>query len=196
MSKLILVRHAAPATDACVAPNQWPLSDDGRQSCRALARVLAPYWPAALVSSREAKAAETAAFVARELGARYTTAAGLQEHARSSVGWLSQPEYETGIAALFARPDEAIFGDESADQAYERFRAAVTGVLDQHLDENVAIVTHGTVLTLFVAHGQPGLEPLAFWQGLGLPSVAVLSRPGLVLEQLIDKVEANGNQVG
>ena len=86
MTKLILVRHAVPATDACVAPNQWPLSESGRHGARLLAKVLAPYWPAALVSSREAKAAETAALLGRELGTRYTTAPGLQEHSRASVG--------------------------------------------------------------------------------------------------------------
>lgn len=196
MSKLILVRHAAPATDGGVAPNQWPLSDAGRQSCRELARVLAPYWPAALVASREAKAAETAALLARTLGGPYSTAPGLQEHARANVGWLGLPEYQAGIAAVFARPGQVAFGDESADQAYERFRTAVTAILDRHPDENVALVTHGTVLTLFVSRVQPGLEPLAFWQRLGLPAVAVLSRPSLALEQLIEKVEADGHQLG
>jgi broad specificity phosphatase PhoE len=199
MPKLILVRHAAPATDACVAANQWPLSDAGRQSVRGLARTLAPFWPAVLVSSREAKAAETAALLARELGGRYTTAPGLQEQNRTSLGWLSDQEFGAGIAALFARPSEAVFGDESADRAYERFRAAVNGVLDQHPDENVALVTHGTVMTLLVTRAQPapaGQDPLAFWQRLGLPAVAVLSRPDWVLMQLIEKVEADGYQVG
>src|SRR5436305_619178 len=52
MPKLILVRHAAPATDACVAANQWPLSDAGRRSVHGLAEALAPFWPAVAVLSR------------------------------------------------------------------------------------------------------------------------------------------------
>ena len=92
MPKLILVRHAAPATDACVAPNQWLLSDAGRQSVQALAQALRPFWPAVLVSSREAKAAETAALLARELGVKYSTAPGLQEQSRASVGWVSDTD--------------------------------------------------------------------------------------------------------
>jgi broad specificity phosphatase PhoE len=199
MPKLILVRHAAPATDACVAPNQWPLSDAGRQSVHALAQALTPFWPAVLVSSREAKAAETAALLARELGTRYTTAPGLQEHARASVGWLSDQEFEAGIASLFARPSEAVFGDESADQAYARFRAAVSGVLDQHPEENVALVTHGTVMTLLITRAQQApaeQDPRAFWKRLSLPAMAVLSRPDWRLEQLIEKVEVDGHQVG
>jgi 2,3-bisphosphoglycerate-dependent phosphoglycerate mutase len=193
MLKLILVRHAAPATDACVAPNQWPLSDAGRQSAAGLAAVLAPFLPAALVSSREAKAAETAALVARQLGLRYTTAPGLHEQARASLGWLSNQEFAVGMAALFARPAEAVFGDESADQAYDRFRAALEVVLAEHPDENVMLVTHGAVMTLLISRAQAGLDPLALWQRLGLPAVAVLSRPGLALEQLVEKVEADGH---
>ena len=192
MTKLILMRHAAPAIDSCVAPNQWPLSEAGRHSARALARVLAPFWPAALVSSREAKAAETAALLARELGTRYTTAPGLQEHGRASLGWVGEPEFQAGMAALFARPAEVVFGDESAEQAFERFRAAVNGVLELFPDQNVALVTHGTVMTLLITRTQAAPDPLAFWQRLGLPSVAVLGRPDLALEQLIEKADADG----
>jgi broad specificity phosphatase PhoE len=68
--------------------------------------------------------------------------------------------------------------------------------LDQHSDENVVIVTHGIVLTLLVTRAQPALEPLSFWKQLGLPAVAVLSRPDLVLEQLFEKVAADGYQMG
>ena len=195
MAKLILVRHAAPATDACVAPNQWPLSEAGRASAHALAQAVAPYWPAVLVSSREAKAAETAALLAHELGTRYTTALGLQEHGRASLGWVSDAEFQAGMTALFARPSEVAFGDESADQAYERFHTALNGVLGLFPDQNVAVVTHGTVMTLLITRAQsdPTLDPLGFWQRLGLPAVAVLGRPDLALEQLIERVDADGH---
>ena len=196
MPKLILVRHAAPATDACVAPNQWPLSELGRHSIRALAQVLAPFLPAVLVSSREAKAAETAVLLARELGVRYATAPGLHEHTRASVGWVSELEFQAGMAALFARPEEVVFGDESADQALERFQVALRAVLDQHPDENVILITHGTVMTLLITWAQAAPDPLAFWKQMGLPAVAVRSRPDFTLEHLTESVEADGHQVG
>jgi len=193
MTKLILVRHAAPAMDACVAPTQWPLSEAGRHGARALVPVLKPFWPAALISSREAKAAETAALVARELGTRYTTMPGLQAHSRASAGWVDEAEYQAGMAALFARPAEVVFGDESADQAFERFRAAVNDALALFPDQNVALITHGTVMSLLIARLQANPDPLAFWQRLGMPAIAVLDRPSLALEQLIEKVDADGH---
>jgi broad specificity phosphatase PhoE len=97
------------------------------------------------------------------------------------------------MAALFARPAELVFGDESADQAYQRFRAAVTGVLELFPDQNVAVVTHGTVMTLLITRAKSDPAPLAFWQRLGLPAVAVLGRPDLALEQLIEKVDVDGH---
>ena len=193
MPKLILVRHAAPATDPCVLPTQWPLSDTGRQSCAALAGELAAYLPAVLVSSREAKAVETAALLGRALKVGYKAMAGLQEHARNSVGWLSEDEYRAGLAALHAKPAEAVFGDESADQARARFTVALDGLLAEHPDESVVVVTHGTVMTLFVQLTTPGIVPMEFWQRLGLPSAAILNRPNLDLERLIEKVETDGH---
>jgi broad specificity phosphatase PhoE len=192
MSKLILVRHAAPNPDPCVAPAQWPLSAAGRQSCAALAHVLAPYLPAALFTSREAKAAETAALTARSLGVGFAARPGLQEHARTTGDWLGPEAFQAAIAGLFARPAEVVFGQESADQAHARFAAAVDAVLAEQPDGNVFVFTHGTVLTLFVSRVVPGLQPLDFWRRLRLPAVVVLSRPDLALEAVLPEVGADG----
>ncbi|MEP7357482.1 MAG: histidine phosphatase family protein [Anaerolineales bacterium] len=193
MSKLILVRHAAPATDPCVAPNQWPLSEAGRQSCGALASALAPFLPASLLCSREAKAVETAALVGRKLGVGYKSVSGLQEHIRTSEDWLGEAEFQTGVASVFARPAEVVFGDESADQARARFTSALEALLAEHRDDNLVVVTHGTVMTLFIQQTNPAIVPGEFWKKLGLPAVAVLDRPALALERLIERVGVDGN---
>jgi broad specificity phosphatase PhoE len=158
-----------------------------------LARELAQFFPAVLVTSREAKAVETAALLGRELKTGYKALPGLQEHARNSVGWVSDEEYRTGLAALYEKPAEVVFGDESADQARSRFASAVDGLLIEHPDENVVVVTHGTVMTLFIQQTTPDIEPIEFWERLGLPALAILSRPDLTLERLIEKVGTDGN---
>jgi broad specificity phosphatase PhoE len=192
MSKLILVRHAASSPDPCVAPSQWPLSDVGRQSCAALAQALAPYLPAALYSSREAKATETAALTARALGLGFAVRPGLQEHARTTDDWLAPEAFQAAVAGLFARPAEVVFGQESADQAHARFAAAVDGLLAEPAQGNIVVFTHGTVLTLFVSRAVSGIEPLDFLRRLGLPAVVVLSRPQLALEAVLPEVTAHG----
>ncbi|MCC7358378.1 MAG: histidine phosphatase family protein [Anaerolineales bacterium] len=192
MAKLLLVRHAAPAADPCVAPSQWPLSAVGRASCAPLAEALRPYLPAALYASREAKAAETAALVARALGVRFAPGAGLHEHARATDDWLDSPaEFQARMETLYARPSAVVFGTESADAAHARFAGAVAALRAEGPAGNLVLFTHGTVLTLLVARANPGLDPLAFWRTLGQPAIVVLDRDTLALESVIEKVAAD-----
>ena len=72
------------------------------------------------------------------------------------------------------------FGDETANQAYHRFHQAVTTSLARHPHDTVAIVAHGTVMALFVAHAA-GVDPFAFWQRLDLPAFVVLALPEMEL---------------
>jgi len=194
MTRLILIRHSQPAIDPCVSPAQWPLSALGRQRCVPLARLLARYQPAALYASQEAKAAETAALVAHELGLPYHTRPGLHEHLRTIDDWLTEVEFKARIAALFAHPSEVVFGLESADQAHARFSAAVSSVLAEEPTGTPAIVTHGTVLSLFVGRAA-GLDPAALWSSLGLPALIVLDRASLAIEHTFEVVAHDPNQV-
>ena len=196
MSKLILVRHAQPAADPCVGPSQWPLSEAGRASCGPLAEALRPYMPAALYASREAKAAETAMLTARSLGTRFALWPDLHEHKRTTDDWLSADEFQASIEALYARPSEVVFGEESADAAHARFAAAVSALLAEAPAGNTVVFTHGTVLTLLVSRTNAGLEPVGFWRRLGLPALVVVERDTLVLEKVIEKVGGDGPQMG
>jgi broad specificity phosphatase PhoE len=195
MSRLLLIRHSVPATDPCVSASQWPLSDLGRQRCPPLARCLAAYQPFTLYSSREAKAVETAALVARELRLAFATRPGLHEHARASVPWLPAAEFQAGVSALFARPSEVVFGDESADQAHARFSAAIQSLLVEQPAGSLAVVTHGTVMSLFVGRAA-GLAPASIWRELGLPAVIVLNRSSLGVEHIIPEVVHVSAEVG
>ena len=88
----------------------------------------------------------------------------------------TQERFEALVAELFAKPDECVFGTESADQAHARFADAVLTLVDTYPDENLGIVSHGTVMTLHIARANQ-LDPFAFWQKLEMPSFAVLSLP-------------------
>ena len=83
---------------------------------------------------------------------------------------------------------EGISGHETADQAHHRFSQALASLLEQYLDQNVAVVAHGTVITLFVTRAV-GLQPFAFWKRLGLPSFVVLSVPGFDILSVVEEVE-------
>jgi broad specificity phosphatase PhoE len=185
---LILVRHSLPELAAGVTASSWQLSDEGRRRCESLAEQLAEYDLARVVTSMEPKAAETGEIVARILGVPYEAWAGLHEHERAAVESLgSTEEFQARVSDLFRHPGEVVFGHESADEAHRRFSQAVADVLQGYPTGNLSIVTHGTVLSLYVAR-RTGLEPVAFWKSLGLPSFAVLSLPQLDLLRVVERV--------
>jgi broad specificity phosphatase PhoE len=187
MSHLILVRHSLPDIIPTLPASQWRLSVEGQRRCRILADRLAIYRPKAMVTSTEPKAIETGQLVAERLGLSQKTTVGLHEHERPDAGFGTREQFEASVAGLFARPDELIFGAETADQAHTRFRKAVDGVLAGYPHQTVAIVSHGTVMSLFMARAT-GLEPFPFWWRLGLPAFVVLSLPDLALEVFVEQV--------
>src|SRR5919112_1457051 len=63
------------------------------------------------------------------LGRPFEIADGLHEHQREQVGWLSSQAFEQAVVTFFTRPDELVFGEETAHQAGTRFDAAVRGLL-------------------------------------------------------------------
>jgi broad specificity phosphatase PhoE len=185
---LILIRHSQSQPQPDRPASQWPLTDEGRRRCIALAERLATYAPDVIVTSRERKAGETGALVAAQLNLPAMAADGLHEHLREHVGWLSNPAFEQAITAFFTRPNELVFGEETAGQSAARFDAAVQNVLAAHPGKTIAIVSHGTVITLFVAQ-YTGVAPLPFWKRLGMPAIVVLSLPDLELLEVIDRLE-------
>jgi broad specificity phosphatase PhoE len=186
--QLVLIRHSQPEIVPGVPASGWRLSDTGRDRCRALADRLVAYDLAAVVASREPKAVETGQIVARALGLPFETAADLHEHDRPNVGLLADEEqFQARVASVFEHPGELVFGRETADEAHVRFTTAIANVMAQHPRGNLAVVTHGTVMTLFVARAA-GLDPVPFWKRFGLPAFVVLSLPGFGLVEVVESV--------
>ena len=180
MPILILVKHALPLIDPAVPASQWQLSEAGQAGAQVLTQKLATYHPDLIFSSAEPKAIETAHIVATVLDKQVEVVEGLHEHDRRNVGFLEKRKFEASIAQFFDQPDQLTLGTETANQAYHRFSKGVTGIIERYPDKNVVLITHGTVLTLFVSR-LAGIEPFPFWKDLDLPSWVVLSQPDLGL---------------
>ena len=141
-----------------------------------------------VVASLEPKATETGGIVADRLGVPFATATDLHEHDRGGVPFLSsEAAWHGAVRRLFDRPDELVLGRETANEAGERFARAVANVLQQHQTGNLAIVAHGTVISLFVARHNP-IAPFALWERLGLPSFVVVSEPTFHLVEVTPEV--------
>ena len=180
MSKLYLIKHSMPELDPNVPAPDWHLGERGRALSELLAQKLSAYPLDVIVSSIEPKAIETAQIVAARLDKPHEIAEGLHEHERRNEPFTTREKFETRVAEFFAKPGELVLGSETANQAYARFTNAINRVLEKYPQKNIAVVAHGTVISLFVARVQP--MPFEFWKRLGLPSIVVLDVGNWTLE--------------
>jgi broad specificity phosphatase PhoE len=188
MPKLILVKHARPEIVSNQPPEMWRLSEEGRASCALLATQLTKYELQLVVSSDEAKAIETAELLARDLRIGHEIAPDLHEHDRSNVPHMPSREFISHIELMFRRPAQRVLGRESADEAADRFERAVRGCIQRHRERSIAIISHGTVISLVIARHND-CNAFDLWRRMALPSYAVLSSADLTLQELVERVE-------
>ena len=167
----------------------WRLGEIGRQRSELLASSLRSFNPEVIWSSTEPKAVETVEIVARAFGVPVQIAVGLEEHHRSGVPFYpTRDEFEAAVEKFFCSPDQLVLGTETAQQARDRMAAAIDDVIDAGQADSI-VVTHGTVITLYVA-SVAGVRPMAFWHRLGLPSYVVLTLPDMHILSTVASVIA------
>jgi len=177
-SKLVLIKHSLPEMQIQTESRFWHLSEEGRKRCAPLAEKLRRFELARIVSSNEPKAVETAELIADHLTRTHIVRPDLQENDRTGLGFVGLDAYRETFRRFFAEPDRVVVGTETAKEARSRFATAVEGVLEEFPDETLAIVTHGTVISLMVSEPNPE-DRFRLWRRLGLPSYVVVSRPAL-----------------
>jgi broad specificity phosphatase PhoE len=170
---LILVKHSLPEIAADQPANQWKLSTEGRLRVHRLAAKLRRFGPEVILTSSEPKAKETAELLAGLLQLEIQVTEGFHEHDRTHTPFLNQAAFQACIHEFFQKPDLLVFGGETADQAHTRFEGAVETGLRAHPDKTVIIVSHGTVISLFVAR-RTGLSDWQLWNELGLPAFVAM----------------------
>ena len=188
MAKLILIKHAPPQIEPGVPPHEWKLSAAGREKASALAERLRPHRPSIVFTSDEPKAVETAEIVAKALGVLHEVVPGLHEHDRSNVPQMPTREFISSVALFFKKPTELVLGLETAEQARRRITVAMDRILADNETRDVAVVTHGTVLALYLAPLLDG-DPFDLWRRLGLPSYVVLDGERMEAVETVERVE-------
>ncbi len=178
MRRIHLIRHAAVSVDLNVPAREWKLAPGADAPLASLAWSLQACGLRRIVASQEPKATATAKILATALGVPVEVRDGLEEHHRL-VGQQtpSREAFVANLRRLFAHPADLVFGTESADAALRRFHAAVSAVMAGGNDDE-AVVTHGTVMSLLIAAGGNG-HTFDVWQRLGLPDLVTLDWPSL-----------------
>lgn len=166
---LILVKHSLPEIDKTLPAREWKLSEEGRVRAEQLAEELRRFQPDVVISSNERKAKETAEIIGRLHQLKFHIAEDLREHDRGNVSPLSQDQFRASVQEFFEKPDELVFGQETAAQTHARFYRAVHSILNEYKNKTIVIISHGTVISLFVSR-LTGSSDFELWNMLGLPS--------------------------
>jgi broad specificity phosphatase PhoE len=167
---LYLIRHARTQIDPSRPISEWDLQPEGRADLIRLAGArdwdAIPRWYA----STEPKAVLTAQALTRR---PVTQVHDLREVERGS-GLVD--DYEAAVRRLFTSPDQpALPGWETAAAAQRRFAAAVEAIRAEAGGDDVAIVAHGLVITLYLAHlREHDRASLEDWRSIGFADYAVL----------------------
>jgi broad specificity phosphatase PhoE len=174
MPYLYLIRHPRTHVDPTRATAEWNLSDEGYSQVEALAD--APFWHSvsALYSSTQPKATRAASAIAVQHNIRLTLSPDLVEVQRGSDVFRSLNDHHTQLRQFFLNPHEHISGWETAATALARFQNAVTEIRELYAGRSVAILSHGTVLTLFTAMLDGEVPTLERWQAIGFAAVATV----------------------
>jgi broad specificity phosphatase PhoE len=186
-NRIVFIKHALPVLDGSRPAKEWRLGEEGRVQAKRLALQLRAFAPLRLICSVEPKAMETGQIVAERLDVTLTVAEGLQEFDRPLLPIMTRAEHERMNEAIFTDVERCVLGTESARSALERFSAALDAQLAQTEDEALAIVTHGTVISLFVgAHN--GISAFELWKRLSCPSIVIVERLTFGIVDVIEDV--------
>lgn len=177
--RLYVVRHAAVTVRQDVPPERWHLSPEGRAGASALGED--PCWAdvALLYTSPEPKAVATAQRIAARNEKPIAIEHALREVARP---WTSG-DYRELVRRYLA--GDAVDGWEARAAALDRVRAAVDAIHECHADEDVGVVSHGLVLTLWLAEllGLDTAGTFGLWDRIRFPDVAVVDPDARTLER-------------
>lgn len=148
MASLLFVSHPEVVVDPAVPIERWHLSQAGIERMRVFAQLPLCAGVRAVWASGETKAIEAAGILAGAAGLGVRVSQNLGENDRSATGFLPPAEFEAVADAFFAQPGTSVRGWERASDAQARVREAVLGILAEHGEGDVAVVSHGAVGTL------------------------------------------------
>jgi len=169
MALLYLIRHARSQMMGDEI-ERWPLSEQGRREAGVLARQ--NFWREVefIFSSPEPKALQTAWPAARRWDIPLEAVDCLHELHRPRL----VRDYDMVVARLFAEPETSIAGMDPAAQAAERITRCLKELVASHPEQTLAVVSHGLILTLFLARLENRCPTVAEWRAISFTGLAVM----------------------
>jgi broad specificity phosphatase PhoE len=184
-NSLYFLRHAGTKVDLSTPVRDWPITVEGTEQARALAKSKAFSAIDGIIHSSEGKARQTAEVFAEGLDIQMYQISGLDELSREHKGILSNEEYRNRVRRTLTDHEKAVPCWESVASALERFEDSVKKIDIMFHQKNVLIISHGIVLTLYFCKLK-SFEAIAFerWSQLKFLSWGLVS-DGRVLIDIV-----------
>ena len=153
--ELLLIRHALPVRREVVeGPADPELSVEGFAQAERLAQYLASESIAAVYVSPLKRAVQTAAPLALRLGVTPVVVDDVAEFDRTSNEYIPMEELQATNDPRWQKLVDGVW--DSTDETQEQFKDRVVGAFEKIIEQNsstsVAVVCHGGVINLFLAH--------------------------------------------
>lgn len=153
--ELLLIRHALPVRRKVVeGPADPELSAEGFAQAERLAQYLASESIAAVYVSPLKRAVQTAAPLAQRLGVTPVVVDDVAEFDRTSNEYIPMEELQATNDPRWQKLVDGVW--DSTDETQEQFRDRVVGAFEKIIEQNsstsVAVVCHGGVINLYLAH--------------------------------------------
>ncbi len=192
MTRIYLIRHASPRVEPGNPASGWRLSPAGIEEANALAEIARPWGIDALYSSVEPKAQSTAGIIGDALAIPVHIAEGFEEQHWDD--WVENADaFNDAVRRILEQPDDRMNGSESAAAAAARFGAALRSVIGEprtdaalRFETNasadatrrsgaagtsaLAVVSHGRVLTAWLARAVALESALEVWRAMPMPA--------------------------
>ena len=169
MRSLYLVRHATPAVQPNTPAPEWQLSDRGVEEARALGATAQTWALRAIYASSERKAQSTALAMSEVLAVPVHVVEGFEE--LRIDGWIgNSDDFAEAVQQILEQPELSLRGAERASTAAQRFATGISII--ENGDFPAAIVSHGRVLTAWLAHTGRTEDPFALWRSIPMPGWA------------------------
>jgi broad specificity phosphatase PhoE len=176
---LYLVRHASVDPRPGQPSAIWRLSPQGRAGADALAAEDCWAWLTRVYSSAEPKAIATAQRIAMRNA--------LPLSIEPALGEVERPWVDANYKAEARRylSGELLEGWETRGAATARIQAAIHRIDASHAEADVAVVSHGLILSLYLSDllALDDLRTAELWNGIAFPDYAIVDPQGRALVQ-------------
>lgn len=170
--RLTLIRHSKTILEPNVPNPLWQLSDEGIALATELSKKDVIQDIDVMYTSLQTKALQTSLILAKDNHIQIKTNPDLTELTSITIEFFS--DYEEKVRQLYAGEVSRINGGETLEEGRKRFNSAIESIVSQEKSvENIGIVAHGNILSLFSAQFSEK-DAYELHQLIQMPDVAIL----------------------